>query len=192
MRNDTVNGARGSLTHPDIKTMAEVNVDVLRPLSRPGKGWWMLLGLCVLGVLLSVTEFDQSSVRTFGRVFRTLWVANPHNPRLASVMRSVRRRAGSGGEFEGGRGGAIALDPVDAGLPRGLVFVGRHLVWCFPAGSRSQLLSHCYQLLFNAQSKFQLAGYGCNFGQAPMRALRGMARKYLAIVAGVKESVTGK
>jgi len=66
MRNDTVNGPRGSSTHPDVKTMAEVNVDVLKALDRPGKGWWMLLGLCVLGIGLMLWSWGIQMVDGIG------------------------------------------------------------------------------------------------------------------------------
>lgn len=66
MRNDTVNGLRGSQTHPDIQTMAEVNVDVLKPLNRPGKVWWMLLGLCVLGIGLMLGSWGIQMVQGIG------------------------------------------------------------------------------------------------------------------------------
>jgi molybdopterin-containing oxidoreductase family membrane subunit len=41
---------RGALTHPDVQTLGEVNSDVLKALSRPGKGWWALFALAAAGV----------------------------------------------------------------------------------------------------------------------------------------------
>lgn len=41
---------RGALTHPDVETFAEVNRDVLKILSRPGLGWWLLLAIAAAGV----------------------------------------------------------------------------------------------------------------------------------------------
>jgi len=41
---------RGAVPHPDIQSLAEVNRAVLKPLSRPGKGWWMLLGVTLVGM----------------------------------------------------------------------------------------------------------------------------------------------
>jgi Ni/Fe-hydrogenase subunit HybB-like protein len=41
---------RGALTHPDIKSFPQVNRDILRILSRPGKGWWALFLLSLGGV----------------------------------------------------------------------------------------------------------------------------------------------
>jgi Ni/Fe-hydrogenase subunit HybB-like protein len=41
---------RGALTHPDIESFPQVNRDILRILSRPGKGWWALFLLSLGGV----------------------------------------------------------------------------------------------------------------------------------------------
>ena len=47
---------RGAVPHPDITDLAEVNRDVLRPLGRPGLGWWMMLALAIAGIgLLGVS-----------------------------------------------------------------------------------------------------------------------------------------
>jgi len=43
---------RGKLTHPDVTRLDDVNRDVLKMLSTPGKGWWMLFGLAAAGVVL--------------------------------------------------------------------------------------------------------------------------------------------
>ena len=41
---------RGSLPHPDIETFGEVNRDILKILSRPGRAWWTLFALAGAGV----------------------------------------------------------------------------------------------------------------------------------------------
>jgi molybdopterin-containing oxidoreductase family membrane subunit len=41
---------RGAQTHPDVGTIGEVNVDVLKILERPRKLWWFLFGLAASGV----------------------------------------------------------------------------------------------------------------------------------------------
>ena len=47
---------RGALPHPDVQSLDEVNRDILRPLSRPGRGWWALLALSIAGIgLLAVS-----------------------------------------------------------------------------------------------------------------------------------------
>ena len=41
---------RGALTHPDVTRLDDVNRDVLKMLSVPGKGWWALFIMCLGGV----------------------------------------------------------------------------------------------------------------------------------------------
>ena len=41
---------RGALTHPDVTRLDDVNRDVLKMLSAPGKGWWALFIMCLGGV----------------------------------------------------------------------------------------------------------------------------------------------
>jgi len=41
---------RGAQTHPDVESFGQVNRDILKILSRPGKGWWALFTVAVLGV----------------------------------------------------------------------------------------------------------------------------------------------
>jgi Ni/Fe-hydrogenase subunit HybB-like protein len=48
----TVATERGALTHPDVHQFGEVNKDIVKILSRPGKGWWALFFLLGAGVLL--------------------------------------------------------------------------------------------------------------------------------------------
>lgn len=46
----TATKERGALTHPDVHHLSDVNRDVLKILSRPGKGWWALFLLAAAGV----------------------------------------------------------------------------------------------------------------------------------------------
>ena len=41
---------RGALAHPDVQSLDEVNRDILRPLGRPGRGWWGMLALALTGM----------------------------------------------------------------------------------------------------------------------------------------------
>ena len=57
---------RGALTHPDVLKYSDVNRDVLKVLSRPGKGWWILFTLAVLGVGLFFTSWFTQIIRGIG------------------------------------------------------------------------------------------------------------------------------
>jgi len=46
----TATKERGALTHPDVHHLSDVNRDVLKILSRPGKGWWALFAMACAGV----------------------------------------------------------------------------------------------------------------------------------------------
>jgi Ni/Fe-hydrogenase subunit HybB-like protein len=41
---------RGALTHPDVTSFGQVNRDILKILSKPGKGWWALMAVAIAGV----------------------------------------------------------------------------------------------------------------------------------------------
>jgi molybdopterin-containing oxidoreductase family membrane subunit len=41
---------RGALTHPDVTSFGQVNRDILKMLSRPGRGWWTLFALALAGM----------------------------------------------------------------------------------------------------------------------------------------------
>ena len=57
---------RGAMTHPDVKSYGQVNEEILKALSRPGKGWWMLLALAVAGVGLFFTSWAIQIVKGIG------------------------------------------------------------------------------------------------------------------------------
>lgn len=58
--------SRGALTHPDIQSLGDVNRDLLKPLGRPGLGWWMLFGLAAAGVGLFFTSWGYQIVKGIG------------------------------------------------------------------------------------------------------------------------------
>ncbi len=57
---------RGALTHPDVEEFGQVNRDILKILSRPGKGWWTLFLLAVAGVGLFFTSWIYQIVNGIG------------------------------------------------------------------------------------------------------------------------------
>jgi Ni/Fe-hydrogenase subunit HybB-like protein len=57
---------RGAQTHPDIKSFSQVNRDILRILSRPGRGWWILFFLSLGGVALFFGAWGRVIVQGIG------------------------------------------------------------------------------------------------------------------------------
>ncbi|MFV2006515.1 MAG: NrfD/PsrC family molybdoenzyme membrane anchor subunit [Longimicrobiales bacterium] len=57
---------RGALAHPDIHSLGDVNRDILKPLGRPGLGWWLLFGLATAGVGLFFTSWGYQIVKGIG------------------------------------------------------------------------------------------------------------------------------
>ncbi len=57
---------RGAMTHPDVKSYGQVNQEILKALSRPGKGWWALLALSVAGIGLFFTSWAIQIVKGIG------------------------------------------------------------------------------------------------------------------------------
>jgi len=57
---------RGALAHPDVELHEEVNRDILKMLSAPGKGWWFLFSLAVLGVGLLFGSWGWQIYRGIG------------------------------------------------------------------------------------------------------------------------------
>ena len=57
---------RGAVPHPDIQSLAEVNRAVLKPLSRPGKGWWALFGIAAMGVGVFFSAWGYQIVKGIG------------------------------------------------------------------------------------------------------------------------------
>ena len=41
---------RATLPHPDVQRLGDVNRDILRIMQSPGRGWWALFALAVVGV----------------------------------------------------------------------------------------------------------------------------------------------
>jgi molybdopterin-containing oxidoreductase family membrane subunit len=54
------------MTHPDVKSYGQVNQEILKALSRPGKGWWALLALSVAGIGLFFTSWAIQIVKGIG------------------------------------------------------------------------------------------------------------------------------
>ena len=64
---------RGALTHPDIERLDDVNRDVLKMLSVPGKGWWALFAMCVAGVGLFLSAW-------FWQIYKGIGVSGLMSP----------------------------------------------------------------------------------------------------------------
>ena len=64
---------RGALPNPDVKKYEDVNRDVLKVLSRPGKGWWVLFSIAVAGVGLFLTSW-------FFQIYKGLGVTGLNAP----------------------------------------------------------------------------------------------------------------
>ncbi|WP_274963211.1 NrfD/PsrC family molybdoenzyme membrane anchor subunit [Thioclava electrotropha] len=64
---------RGALTHPDVHRLDDVNRDVLKMLTVPGKGWWALFGMCVAGVGLFLTAW-------FWQIYKGIGVSGLMSP----------------------------------------------------------------------------------------------------------------
>ena len=57
---------RGALTHPDLHRLDDGNRDVLKMLTTPGKGWWILFGIAAAGVGLFFTMWIRQMVLGIG------------------------------------------------------------------------------------------------------------------------------
>jgi Ni/Fe-hydrogenase subunit HybB-like protein len=57
---------RAAQTHPDVRQYGEVNTDILRMLSRPGKWWWVLLGMSVAGIGLLAFSWGNQLIQGIG------------------------------------------------------------------------------------------------------------------------------
>ncbi len=64
---------RGALPNPDVKKYEDVNRDILKVLSRPGKGWWVLFSIAVAGVGLFLTSW-------FFQIYKGLGVTGLNAP----------------------------------------------------------------------------------------------------------------
>jgi molybdopterin-containing oxidoreductase family membrane subunit len=62
----TATQERGALTHPDVQTLGEVNKDIIKMLSRPGKLWWALFALASAGVVVFFISWGIQLVRGIG------------------------------------------------------------------------------------------------------------------------------
>ncbi|MCY3676144.1 MAG: hydrogenase [Gemmatimonadetes bacterium] len=57
---------RGALPNPDVGKYEDVNRDVLKVLSRPGKGWWILFTMAAAGVGLFLTSWFYQIYKGIG------------------------------------------------------------------------------------------------------------------------------
>jgi Ni/Fe-hydrogenase subunit HybB-like protein len=57
---------RAEQTHPDVRSHGEVNTDIMRMLSPPGRWWWVLFGLSVAGIGLLAFSWGDQLVRGIG------------------------------------------------------------------------------------------------------------------------------
>ena len=64
---------RGALPNPDVQSYSDVNRDVLKVLSRPGPGWWILFGLAAGGVGLFFTSW-------FWQIYKGIGVSGLNAP----------------------------------------------------------------------------------------------------------------
>ncbi|NIP13913.1 MAG: hydrogenase, partial [Pseudomonadales bacterium] len=64
---------RGALSHPDVKSYAEVNRDILAILGRPGLGWWALFATAGAGVALFFGAWGW-------QIYEGIGVAGLNNP----------------------------------------------------------------------------------------------------------------
>ncbi len=64
---------RGALTHPDVQSFSQVNRDILKVLSRPGRGWWALFLAATAGMVVFFGAWGYLVARGMG-------VAGLNNP----------------------------------------------------------------------------------------------------------------
>ncbi|MDE2795068.1 MAG: polysulfide reductase NrfD, partial [Gemmatimonadota bacterium] len=57
---------RGALPNPDVKKYEDVNKAVLQVLGRPGKGWWTLFSIAVVGVGVFLTSWFYQIYKGIG------------------------------------------------------------------------------------------------------------------------------
>ncbi len=62
----TATRERDARTHPDVQSLGEVNRDVIKMLSRPGRIWWLLFALASAGVVLFFVSWGTQLVRGVG------------------------------------------------------------------------------------------------------------------------------
>jgi len=136
---------RGAQTHPDVRNYAEVNTDVLRMLSRPGRLWWILFGLSLAGVGLLAFSWGNQIINGIGMaglnspvgwgVYITtfvFWVGIAHSGTLISAILFLFRARWRQSIYRAAEAMTV-FAVMTAGLFP-LIHVGRvwHAYWLFP------------------------------------------------------------
>jgi Ni/Fe-hydrogenase subunit HybB-like protein len=136
---------RATLTHPDVVSHREVNTDILRILSRPGKIWWVLFGLASAGVGLLVFSWGYQLVNGIGvtglntpvgwGVYITtfvFWVGIAHSGTLISAILFLFRAKWRQSIYRAAEATTV-FAVMTAGLFP-LIHLGRawHAYWLFP------------------------------------------------------------
>ncbi len=75
---------RGAIPHPDVQSLEEVNRAILKPLGRPGLGWWALLARAIAGIGLGAVAYSFQLVLGIGVTGLTRTISRP------SVGRSLK------------------------------------------------------------------------------------------------------
>jgi molybdopterin-containing oxidoreductase family membrane subunit len=136
---------RGAATHPDVKTYGEVNDDILRILTRPGKGWWFLFSLALAGVGLLFFSWGNQILNGIGLsglnspvgwgVYITtfvFWVGIAHSGTLISAILFLFRARWRQSIYRAAEAMTV-FAVMTAGLFP-LIHLGRvwHAYWLFP------------------------------------------------------------
>ncbi len=136
---------QGVQTHPDIRSFAQVNQDLLQMLSRPGKGWWILFLLSVVGVVLFFAAWGHVVFRGIGvtglmspvgwGVLVTtfvFWVGIAHSGILISAILFLFRAPWRQSIYRAAEAMAVSA-VMTAGL-FSLIYLGRvwHAYWLIP------------------------------------------------------------
>ncbi len=136
---------RGAQTHPDIRSYGEVNEDIIRMLDRPGKWWWILLGMSIAGIgLLAFSWGNQiingigvSGLNTpvgWGAYITTFvfWVGIAHSGTLISAVLFLFRARWRQSIYRAAEAMTV-FAVMTAGLYP-LIHLGRvwHAYWLFP------------------------------------------------------------
>ncbi len=140
-----VESERGAQTHPDIQSYGEVNVDILKMLSRPGKLWWFLFGLATAGVGLLAFSWGNQLITGIGLtglnspvgwgVYITtfvFWVGIAHSGTLISAILYLFRAKWRQSIYRAAEAMTV-FAVMTAGLFP-LIHLGRawHAYWLFP------------------------------------------------------------
>ncbi len=136
---------RGALTHPDVERLGQVNEDIVRILSRPGKGWWALFLAAGAGVVLFWGSWIHQLILGIGAsglnipvgwgVYITsfvFWVGIAHSGTLISAILFLFRAPWRQSVYRAAEAMTV-FAVMTAGLFP-LIHLGRawHAYWLFP------------------------------------------------------------